>query len=714
MQERDDQAYDTLLGCLSILCRLEDMPFSKPVALAGLPVEKDGLTPRLFVRAAKNVNFSATIAERKLRKINHLSLPAVLILENSSACVMTDIRDGMADIYFPENPDECRQISVRELSKDYTGYAIFATPHHESPVADSSSKVVDFKSWFWGVIFRYKGIFGHVMIAAFITNLFALTVPVFIMNVYDRVIPTNSLSTLWVLAIGALIFFVFDFLARILRGYLIDVAGRRADMILASELFQQLMSLRMRQKPASAGAFNSSYNEFETLREFFTSATLVAIIDIPFTLLFIAAIYFIGGAIVLIPIVAVFIIGIVAYLLELPTARAIKEAVAGSKQKSSILVEAINGLETIKTISAEGLFQREWENAIATQSRANLYSRILTNLSVNFAMLAQQVVIVAVVVYGVFLIQAAQLTVGGLIAITIISGRVMMLGQIVNLSSRLARSMQTLRTFNELMSLKHERSKEHNYLHRPKIKGDIEFEKVTFVYPKRRINALEDVSVRINAGEKVGIIGKIGSGKSTLLKLLTSLYAPSSGAILIDGTDNSEIDPADLRNNVRLVASDNTLFYGSVKDNILMGAAHISDGEFLRAAKIAGVDRFVSQSPLGYDMPVGERGEILSSGQRQAVILARSLVAHPSVLCLDEPSAGVDNGFERDLIGNLQECITNKTLLLVTHRLPMLQLVDRLIVLDRGRIVADGPKEEVMQALRENQSKHDNNSENEE
>lgn len=701
MNDTRTDSFDALLGCLAIVCKLENMPFSEQVATAGLPIEKDGLTPGLFERAARKVGLTANLGQRPLAKISHLVLPAVLIMQDNNACVLTSVHDGLAEVYFPENPNEAKEVSLSDLKENYSGYIIYVAPHHQVEMrAESGIKPENYSSWFWGVIFSYKSIFLHVLIAAFLTNLFVLVIPIYIMNVYDRVIPTQSLPTLWMLTIGAVIFFLFDFLARVLRGYLIDTAGRRADIILASELFEKLMNLRMRQKPGSTGAFSNAFNDFEGLREFFTSATLTAIIDIPFTLLFVAAIWFIGGNIVWIPLTSVVVVITAAFIMEIPTVKAIKNVMAGATQKNAVLVESLNGLETIKSIGAEGLMQRKWEDAVITQTKANMLSRSLSNLSVNFAVLIQQLTVIGVVAFGALLISSNMLTIGGLIACTILSGRVMMLSQIVSLSNRFARSRQTLKQFNELMQQKSERSNDHQYLHRPKLRGDIEFDDVTFIYPKRRINAVEHCSLSINAGEKIGIIGKIGAGKSTLLKLLVGLYQPATGSITVDGTDNQEIDPADLRGNIRYVASDSNLFYGTVKDNILMGARNVSDDAFMQATKISGVDSFIAQSPLGYDMPVGERGEGLSAGQRQAVILARALVANPPVLLLDEPTAGVDNNFEQELMKNIEGYIKDKTLLLVTHRLNMLKLVDRVIVMERGHIVADGPRDEILRAMK--------------
>jgi ATP-binding cassette, subfamily C, bacterial LapB len=697
---------DPLLGCLSIICDIENVNFSPQAAMAGLPLEPQGLTPGLFQRAARQSGFSARIAKKSLTKVSNLVLPAILVLKNNHACVLKKVHDDTVEAIFPENPEDIRSIKWEDLTESYGGYIIYITPKHNF---EQRSQQLDHNpsttSWFWGTIFRYKSIFIHVFIAAFLTNLFVLVTPIYIMNIYDRVIPHHALSTLWALTFGAVIFFSFDFLARVLRSYLIDVAGRKADITLAGRIFQHTMALRMRQKPQSSGAFASYFTEFEVLRDFFTSATLVTIIDLPFLLMFIAVIWFIGGNLALIPLVAIPFILLVAAVLEYPTHAMVKRALQGAAQKNAILIESLNSFETIKILRAEGIMQKMWEDAVTKQSKAGLQSRMLSNVTINLTIFVQQIVLIFVLFYGVFLIGENELSMGGLVAVTILTGRATSLGQLVEIAARFIRSRAALSSLDKVMKLPNERDPENHYLHRPTLKGHIRFDKVSFVYPQRRYPALEEVSFTIKPGEKVAFIGRFGSGKSTLLKMLIGLYEPTSGNILVDGTDNSEIDPSDLRSNIGYVGLETQLFYGSVRDNISMGDPHATDEEMLQAAQRAGVDKIVARSPLGFDMPVGERGETLSSGGRQAVTLARLILANPNVLLLDEPTASADVNYEQELLVMLKEYQKGKTTLLVTHRKALLSLVDRIIVLDNGRVIADGPKETVLAKLEKGKQK---------
>ena len=687
---------DPLLGCLQIICHLHGVPYSEQGILAGLPIVDGGLTPSMFPRAAKQAGLAANLAEKSLKHISNLVLPAVLILKGNTACVLKQVSTDQAQVIFPENPDTERTISWEQLVNDYAGYILYVTPETtiQSRAEDLHQPIK--RSWFWDAVFSYKMMFVHVLIAAFISNLFVLVVPIFVMNIYDRVIPNNDTASMWVLTIGALIFFTFDFIARSMRSYFVDSAGQKADILLYGDLYRKLLNLRMRQKPASSATFSNYFHEFEVLREFFTSATLVAIIDLPFVFIFLAAIYYIAGNLVIIPLLSLPLMLVAGMLLEIPTDRAMKKILAGSTQKNSILLDTITGLETIKTLNAEGIMQRRWENSITAHTKARFQSNLLSNFSTNFTILVQQLVMVGVIVMGVFQIQNRSLTIGGLVAVSIIAGRISLIGRIISLASRYSRSRAALQALNKVMALPQEHEENHPLLHRPLLKGNISVEHVSFMYPGRRTPALDDVSFSIKSGEKIGIIGRIGSGKSTLLKLLIALNLPSTGSIVIDGTDNSEIDPVDLRKNISYVSNDGMLFHGSVRENIMMANPRASDEEFITAAHLAGVDSFVNQSPLGYDMPVGERGESLSSGQRCSVLLARAFLANAPILCLDEPTATMDNTYEAEFIQRLKKFIENKTFMVITHRRSILELVDRIIVLDNGRILADGPRDEIL------------------
>ena len=470
-------------------------------------------------------------------------------------------------------------------------------------------------------------------------NLFAIASPLFTMNVYDRVVPNNAMETLWVLALGATLVYLFDFALRLLRGYFVDVAGKNADIIIASQLLQHVTGMRMDQRPQSSGTLANSLREFESLREFFSSSTLLAAIDLPFIVIFIYIIFLIGGPLAIVPCVAVPVVLIVGYLLQFPLKYAVEKTFRESSQKHALLVEVISGLETIKFAGAEGQIQQQWEKLVALTAESNGKAKLISSLSTSFAGTASQLVSVALVVYGVYLIADGTLTTGALVACSILIGRVMApLGAIAAMLTRFQQSRIALKGLDVLMKAPVERGVDKNFIHQPRLTADIELRNVVFAYPHSRSKALDDVSFRIKAGEKVGIIGRIGSGKSTIGRLLVGLYEPGEGAVLVGRNDIRQVDPADLRSNIGYMPQDNYLFHGSVRDNIVFGVPHVDDRAMMRAAQIAGVTDFLRSMPLGFDLPVGERGMALSGGQRQSIAVARSLLLDPPILIMTSPA----------------------------------------------------------------------------
>jgi ATP-binding cassette subfamily C protein LapB len=460
------------------------------------------------------------------------------------------------------------------------------------------------------------------------------------------------------------------------------------------------MGLRMEARPASVGSFASNIHEFESFREFITSATITALVDLPFVILFIAVIFWIGGPVGAVPLLAVPLIVLIGVALQRSLGEIIQMSFRCAAQKQGLLIESLSTIETVKALSAEGVLQRKWEQLVGTVARLGIKARTLSSAIVNISVTVQQLASVGVIVVGVYLIAERELTIGALVACTILTSRALApLGQVAGLMTRYHQSKSALTTLHNIMQLPVERPPSKSFVHRPKIRGEIEFRNVTFSYPGQQTPALSNVSFRLAAGERVGLIGRIGSGKSTVEKLVLGLYKPSSGSILVDGVDINQIDPAVLRRNIGYVAQDVVLFYGTVKENILFSAPYADDAAMIRAAEIAGVTDFVHPSAQGFDLRIGERGEGLSGGQRQTVAVARALLLDPPLLIMDEPTNALDNRSEETFKSKLDKTLPGKTFLLVTHRASLLTLVPRLIVLDGGRVVADGPKEQVMQAL---------------
>lgn len=697
---------DPLLHALVAVCKLLHTPHSEDALTAGLPLVDGKLTLPLFIRAAERAGLSAGYVKRPLDKISNLVLPAVLLLKHDKTCILLKKENDLCRLLLPESGSGEKTISVNELAEEYTGAAIFIQLVHKFDDRTADSITPKISHWFWDVIYKSWPIYSEVMIATLLINLFALASPLFVMNVYDRVVPNHAVETLWVLAIGVGIVFTFDFILKALRGYFIDTAGKRSDIILSATIFEKVMGIRMEAKPASVGTFANNLQEFESFRDFLTSATLTALIDLPFLFLFVAIIAVIGGPLALIPLVILPVAILGAISVQRPLKRTIAELFKFSAQKSATLIEAVSSLELLKSTGAEGQVQRQWEQTIGQISRLGLKSRLYSSLAVNLTAFLQQLATVLVVIAGVYLISEGELTTGALIACTLLTGRALApIAQIAALLTRYHQARASLDSLNHLMALPVEREAGRKFLHRSSFKGAVEFKNVSFSYPGQPIKALDNISFKINAGERVGIIGRIGSGKSTLEKLMMSFYEPQEGSILIDGTDIRQIDPSELRRQIGYVPQDITLLFGSVKDNITLGSRFAEDNAVLLAAEIAGVTQFINKHPSGFDLPVGERGAGLSGGQRQSVAVARALLLAPPVYIMDEPTNSMDNSSEEAFKQRFASQLHHRTLILVTHRASLLSLVDRLIVMDGGHIVADGPKDQVLEALKQGQIK---------
>lgn len=692
---------DALLDCLVFLTRFHGRPKSAEVLKAGLPFAGPRLTPSMFVRAAERVGLNARVVKRRLASISKMVLPAILILDGGRACVLLDMpKRRAARVMLPETGGGEEETDLKTLESDYSGYAIFLRPVFKFEGLSEDLAIPRPRAWFWGTLAQSWWTYAQVVMAAILINIFALATPLFVMTVYDRVVPNNAIETLWVLAIGAGTVFGFDFILKQLRGYFIDTAGKRADVLLASRVFEQVLDMRLSSRPRSAGAFANTLREFESLRDFFTSATLAALIDLPFVVFFVGIVWLIGGDMVMIHAVTVPAVLIVGIILQIPLGYVVQKNLRESEMKHGVLVESLAGLETLKSLGGEARMRQMWENFVGLSATSSLRARVISQGGLHFATFMSQMTTLGVVVYGVFLIHDGELTVGGLIACVMLSARAMApLVQVAQLLTRFHRSMVSLRALDAIMKSPVERPPGKEFLHRPELKGAVAFQDLRFAYPGHDIEALKGVSFSIEAGEKVGLIGRVGSGKSTVARLMLGLYEPTAGSILIDGTDIRQIDPIDLRRNIAYVPQDVFLFRGSVRDNITVAAPQAEDAAILRAANLAGVDDFVSQHPMGYDLQIGERGEGLSGGQRQAIAIARALIHDPPLLIFDEPTSSMDTRGEDALKTRLGEILTDRTLILVTHRASLLSLVDRLIVFDGGRIVADGPRQGVIDAL---------------
>lgn len=703
---QSESVKDPLLDCLVIMSQLLDKVSSPTTLKAGLPLQNGKFTPEIFVRAASRIDLKALVLEKPLEQISKHHLPCVALLKDGEACVIVKFERKKFQIYFPGGEQKSREVTEDDLRKNYAGQLILIqTQARIEPEAGLDQDKMS-RTWFWGTITKFWPIYSQVIVASVFINIFTIIGSVFTLTVYDRVVPNNAIETLWVLVIGVIVIFLFDFTLRTLRGYFVDTAGKNADVLLASLIFEKVLNLRMDSRPGSAGTFANQLREFESLREFFSSASLVALVDLPFVLLFIFVIYIIGGPVAYVPLVMVPIVLLVSYILQGPMGASIHSTFQEQNQKHGLLVETLHGLENIKGIAAEGKFQRKWEDSVDQSAKSSTRTRLISQMAVNFSMFAQNLTTVGVVVVGVYMISEQHLTMGGLIACSILAGRAMApLTQAVSLLTRYNQSMESFKTLNKIMDLPVERPKSMRFLHRPSFEGEIELRDVRFAYPGQKIFTLKDLSLHIKPGERVALLGKIGSGKTTIEKLVMGLYSPESGSVLMDGTDVRQIDPSDLRNNIAYIPQDIYLFRGTIRENIAMGGEHVDDQMILKVSQLAGVHDFVSKHPLGYDLPVGEGGGNLSGGQRQSIAIARALVKNPSIFMFDEPSAMMDQASERALIQRLHTVVGEKTLIVVTHRPSLLSLVDRVVIIDNGQVVADGPRDQILDALKK-QSLH--------
>lgn len=693
------------MECLAIIAAANGRRTTAAALSAGLPVHgKQMASPAAFVRAADRIFFTARMVHRPLADIvTSPNLPCIAVLKRNQACIVQGRRgkDGV-EVIFPETPDAPVVIPFNDLQARFAGYAFFVRPRARLDGRTGPAEIDTARSWFWSALWRHRKIYYEVMMAAVLVNLLAIASPLFTMNVYDRVIPNAAFETLWFLAAGVFFAYFFDFLLKNLRSHFVDTAGRKADNVISARIFEQMLAMKMAVRPPSVGVHAANLREFETLRDFFSSATIVALIDFPFVLFFIFLIWLIAGPVAIIPAVLVPLAMGVGILLQNPLDKAIKENMKENAYKSSLIFETLSGLETIKVQAAEGHMQRKWEELTEKASMTTVKARAVSAFGVNFAVFMANICTVLMLCYGTYIIADQKLTMGALIAAVILAGRTMApLASIAGLLTKWSQSKESLERLDELMRSPVERPVGQTFISMPVMKGHIEFRDVVFRYPHQKTPALNAVSLTVGQGDHVGVIGAVGSGKTTLERLILNLYQPEAGSVQIDGVDVRQIDPADLRRNIGVVQQTPYLFFGTVRENITLGHESVPDSAVLRAAEMAGVMNFLRDSEAGLDTQIGERGENLSGGQRQAIAIARALLYDPPILLLDEPTASIDPGSERRLYTHLKEIIKGKTVLLVTHRSAVLGLVDRLVLMDRGRVIAVGPRDEVIKKLQE-------------
>ncbi|MDI5920220.1 type I secretion system permease/ATPase [Halomonas sp. LR5S13] len=700
--------HDELLECLQTIARVHGHAVTAEALTAGLPLEEGRLTPGVFTRAASRAGLTARIIQSRLVQLNPALFPAVLLLEPGRACVLValDLRARRARVIFPELGDAETEVSLDGLEASYSGQAIYVRPRFRFDARGPEVNRQRSRHWFWGVIRENRKLYRDVIAGSVVINLFAVAMPLFVLNVYDRVVPNHATETLWVLSAGIFIVLCFDLALRLMRNAFVDLAASRADVKLSSSIMARVLGLRMEARPASTGSFAATLQSFESVRAFIGSATVVALVDLPFVLMFAGIIALIGP-----PLVIPVLVGIVFVLLYAMAAQGKLHELSETTwrvgaQRNATLVESLSNLETVKTLRAESRIQGTWEKASAFLSRTSAQLRLVSSSVSSVALWAQHSVAVCVIIIGVYQIIEGNLTQGGLIAAYLLSSRAMApISQAAALLAQYHQSSTALQSLNAVMERPVERPEGKTFIDRPVVRGEIRFDKLSFRYPEAEREALHDISVTIEPGERVALLGRVGCGKTTLNKLLLGLYQPTAGAVMIDDVDIRQFDPVQLRRHIGYVPQDVSLFFGSLRDNIIAGGGSdgVDDEALLRAIKLSGLDSLVNAHPQGVDLPVGERGQMLSGGQRQAVAIARALVHDPRILLLDEPTSSMDHASEEAFKANLKAYGQGKTLIVVTHRTSLLSLVDRILVIDAGKVVADGPRDKVVEALRKGQ-----------
>ncbi len=696
------EIHDPLLAALEFLAGRHNRPFSKAAVLRGLPLRDGILTLDLFARAADRLGLDAKIVERPPSQVSGLVCPFIVLLKSGDVGILLERRQGARKVPFiVPGITGTRTMRLRDIDREALDTVIYvADRRQQDAVATDASLMRKAPGhWLWSVVIRFWATWAYVILAAFVINLLGLALPLFVMNVYDRVIPYNSTATLWALAAGVLIALGSDFLLRMLRATVIENSGRRVDMKVSATLFEQALDATMASRSGRAGEFANHIREFESVRDFFTSTSITSAIDLLFIGVFLGLLWMIVGELALVPLIAVPVVLLVTLAVQGPLARSVNRTQITKSNRHAILVESMVGIEAVKAISGEGALQKKWEDAVAGSVRASSATRFWSSLAMFFSMFVQQGVSVVVIIWGVYLVAAGDITIGALIAANILTGRVLApLGNIAMTLARAQTSFSSLRQLNAMMKLE----RDHKILPDAGGKidqGRIELRDVSFAYRDQPSNALDGVSLKIAPGERVGIVGRVASGKSTFGKLLGGLYSCDGGAVMLDGTDVKHCWMADLRKAVVYVGQEPELFSGTLSENILFGRQD-NPADFVACVQASGVASFAQANALGYSMPVGERGRAISGGQRQSVAIARALFGRPKVLFLDEPTSAMDNLTEAAFIRGLGGWLTpGTTLLISTHRTSLLGLVDRLIVLEQGRVVADGPKQKVLASL---------------
>lgn len=687
-KEASMEFHDNLIFCVQHLLSVSGRAFS-PGAVRDLPeMPTVSFDPKAAVSALRGAGLEATYGKMKVNRLRATHCPAIGFLKSGAPTIIHTVDESDVVYLRHFSGDGAYReelVALKDLDQKIEPYVIL------SRSILKAAKTKGKNDWFWGSLLQGKWLYMQVVVAAAITNFLGLSTSLFIMVVYDRVVPNEAIESLIALTIGVLIALTFDFIIKTLRAQFVDRAGKRADGRMSRLVFDRILNMRIDSRRQKSGAMASIVREFDTLREFFTSATLVAVVDLPFIFFFIWVISLIAGPLALVPLIAVPLVIMSGLIIQPFLARIAENSMQSNMSKQSVLVETLNGIETVQATGSGRLMRRRFEEASDAQSDLGLKNRMLSNFAINSAASIQQLAQIVTIFFGVFLIQEGTITMGAMIAAVILGGRTLApLSQLAAAMSRANGARQAYRSLSAVMNNDPtQQNVIHSRLSRPHLMGAVEFKNVSYSFPGATSPIIRNLSLKIPEGQNVAIMGRMGSGKSTMSRLVSGLIEPSEGSVLIDGVDLRQIDKSDVRRNIGVMLQETWLFSGTVKENLQMGFYEYNDAHLLKIAKVSGVDDFVAAHPLGYDMELRERGEGLSGGQRQSINLARALLHSPNLLILDEPTSSMDTGTEKSIIERLKVWSKDRTLIMVTHRNTLLELADRVLVMDKGVIIAD-------------------------
>ncbi len=706
----------SLLEALVIFSRLHGKPYSEEALTEGLPVNDTETTPQLFStkgagkslfsRAASRAGFKTRVVFMGLDDISRLVLPCILLLKTQegevNACILEsfdELREN-ANIIIPEIGDMVNSVKIEDLKKEYYGTAFFLKKEFRFESEDF--KLIDNKKhhWFKDTVKNVAYIYKDVLLASLIINLFMLATPLFTMNVYDRVIPTSAFDTLWIFAIVVIFIYMVDLGLRFTRTYLLEVAGKKMDIIMSSIIFEKVLDLRISSIPKPIGSLANILKEFDSIRNFLSSTTIAMVIDMPFVIIFLVVQYYIAGQLVFVTIFFILIILIYTFCVKNSMYNSVKETFQATAMKNGVLIESLSTIETLKSLNALSFVQYKWEEATGDIANKSVKTKTMAAAISTISGFVVQLNTVFLIIVGAYMIDDKSLSLGALIAVVIISSRsIAPMGQVAGLISYYQHIQSAYDSIDNIMQLETEHPDDKQFVQRPDFRGKIEFKNLTFSYPDTEVKQLIDINFKINPKEKVAILGKVGSGKTTLQKLLLGFYYQEEGSLLLDGIDVKQIDPVELRSNIAYMSQDTVLFAGTARSNIVYKKKNATDEEIIKAAKLSSVIDFANKHPLGLEMPILEGGENLSGGQAQAIALARTLIDDSMIVILDEPTKSFDVSTERKVQRELKEYLKDRTTIVITHKISDLMLVDRIIVIDDGKILIDGKKEDVLKQL---------------